>query len=96
MDGVDVKNKRLATKPLIINLLDSRKVKLTHVCNINRPGLPVTLTGHIVPTLVVASLIGIRPLCKVGCKVVFIDEKCEVIYDGKVILQGIEDKSTVL
>ncbi len=62
MDGVDIKNKRLATKPLIINLPDGRKVKLTHVCDITIPGLPVMLMGHIVPTLAVASLIGIRPL----------------------------------
>jgi hypothetical protein len=32
----------------------------------------------------------------VGCKVVIDDEKCEVIYDGKVILRGIKDKSTDL
>jgi hypothetical protein len=62
MDGVDVENKRLTKKPLIINLPDGRKVKLTHECNINIPGLPFTLTGHIVPTLAVASLIGTRPL----------------------------------
>jgi hypothetical protein len=86
MDGVDIENKRLATKPLIINLLDGRKVKSTHVCDINMPRLPVMHMGHIVPTLAVASLIGIRPLCKVGFRVVFDDEKCKVIYDGNFFL----------
>ncbi len=62
MDGVEVDNKRLTKKPLIINLSDGRKVKSTHECNINIPGLPCTLTGHIVTTLAVASLIGIS--CK--------------------------------
>jgi hypothetical protein len=70
MDGVEVENRRITKKPLIINLPDGRKVRLTHECDINIPGLPCTLTGHIMPTLAVASLIGIRPLCKAGCKVI--------------------------
>jgi hypothetical protein len=51
------------------------------------------LTGHIVPSLKVALLIGIRPLCKAGCKVVFDNEKCEVIFNNKVILTGHKDPS---
>jgi hypothetical protein len=94
MDGVDVANKRVATKPLTVNLPDGRKVKSTHACNINIPGLPVTLTGHIIPDLKTALLIGICPLCKMGCKVVFDDVKCDVVYKGRVILQGYKDLST--
>ncbi len=71
MDIVDVENKRLATKPLTVNLPDGRKIKSTHVCDINIPGLPVILMGHIIQVLKIASLIGICPLCKVGCKVIF-------------------------
>ncbi len=89
MDGVEVENKRLTKKPLIINLPDGRKVKSTHECDINIQGLPCTLTGHIVPTLAVASLIGIRPLCKAGCKVIFDDKKCEVVYEKMVIFKRI-------
>ncbi len=62
MDRVDVENKRLATKPLTLNLPDGRKIKSTHVCNINIPGLPIILTGHIIPDLKIASLIGICTL----------------------------------
>ncbi len=91
MDGVEVENRRITKKSLIINLPDGRKVKSTHECHINIPGLPCTLTGHIVPTLVVASLIGIRPLCKAGCKVIFDNKKCEVVYKEKVILRGFKD-----
>ncbi len=50
-------------------------------------------TGHIVPSLKIASLIGIQPLCKARCKVVFDDKKCEVIYNKKVILTGFKDPS---
>ena len=89
MDGVDVVNKRPATSPLTINLPDGRKVKSTHVCDITIPGLPKVLTGHIVPHLAIASLIGIRPLCDAGCTVTFDREKCNVIYEGNVILQGV-------
>ena len=86
MDGVDVANRGVATKPLTVNLPDGRKVKSTHACDINIPGLPVTLTGHIIPDLKTALLIGICPLCKVGCKVIFDNEKCDVVYKRRVIL----------
>ena len=74
MDGVDVVNKRIAPTPLTINLPDGKKVKSSHVCDVTIPGLPTILLGHIVPSLTVASLIGIRPLCKAGCTVVFDDK----------------------
>ncbi len=85
LDRVEMENRRITKKPLLINLPDALKVRSTHKCNINIPGLPCTLTGYIVPTLAVASLIGIRPLCKAGYKVIFGDKKCEVVYKEKVI-----------
>jgi hypothetical protein len=94
MDGVDVDNKRIATHPITINLPDGNRVKSTHVCDFIIPGLPQPLLGHIVPGLAVASLVGIRPLCKAGCKVTFDSEKCEVIYNDDVILTGYKDPST--
>ena len=39
---------------------------------------------------------GIRVLCKGGCKVVFTDMKCEVKYKNKVILNGIKHPTTDL
>ncbi len=76
MEGADVDNKRPATVPLTINLLDGKWVQSTHVYDIRIPGLPTVLTGHIVPSLRIASLIGIRPLCKAGCKVIFNRRSC--------------------
>ncbi len=35
-------------------------------------------------------------LCKAGCKVVFDDDKCDVLYQGKLILCGYKDPSTDL
>jgi hypothetical protein len=96
MEGVDVKNKRSAIKPRMINLPDGRQIKSTHICDIDTPGLPTTLTGHIVPNLAIASLFRIRVLCKAGCKVVFDDDKCDVFYQGKLILRGYKDPSTDL
>jgi hypothetical protein len=95
MDGIDVDNKRLAVKPLTVNLPDGRRIKLTHVCDIAILQLP-TLTGHIIPDLKIASLIGIRPLCKVGCKVIFDDKTCNVVYKGNIILRGYKDPATDL
>ncbi len=66
MEGADVDNKCPATVPLTINFPNGKRVQSTHVCDIWIPGLPTVLTGHIVPLLRIASLIGIRLLCKVG------------------------------
>jgi hypothetical protein len=96
MEGVDVDNKRPATAPLMINLPDGKQILSTHVCDIQIPGLPTVLTGHIVPSLSIASLIGIRPLCKAGCKVIFDYKKCDVVFSGVVILRGFKDPSTDL
>ncbi len=71
MDGVDVVNKRITNKPLTINMPDGRKAKSTHICDIMIPGLPTDLTGHIILHLAITSLIGIWPLCNVGCTIAF-------------------------
>jgi hypothetical protein len=71
-------------------------VRSTHICDVEIPGLPHVLEGHIVPALNVASLISIRILCKVGCRVVFTDTACYVKYNGKIILRGTKDPSTDL
>jgi hypothetical protein len=84
------------SKPLSINIPNGRKMKSTHICNITIPGLPYILTGHIVPHLIVASLMGIRPLCNAGCTVTLDRDKCDVIYNGNIILQGYKDELTNL
>ena len=96
MNKGKVNNKRVTTKPLKINLPDGTRIWSTHVCDIKIPGLPKLLTGHIVPSLKIASLIGIQLLCKAGCKVMFDNNKCEVWYNGKVILAGTKDPATNL
>ncbi len=96
MEGTPVNNLQPLSQPLTINLLDGSRVKSTHMCDITIPGLPVILTGHIVPKLTIASLIGIRVLCDIGCTMVFTKAKCEVIYNGKIILWGYKDPSTDL
>ena len=96
MKGTPVKNLRKSNNPITISLPDGSKVTSTHICDITIPGLPTVLTGHIVPGITMASLIGIRILCKAGCKVVFDDKKCEVIYKNNIILRGYKDPTTDL
>ncbi len=62
MEGEYVDSKHIAENPLTINLPAGKKVQATHICDINVPGMPTMLTGHIVSSLIVALLIGIRPL----------------------------------
>ncbi len=52
--------------------------------------------GHIVLGITMASLIGIRILCKAGCKVTFDNKKCEVLYKDNIILCGYKDPTTNL
>jgi hypothetical protein len=96
MEDADMANKCITTSPLTINMPDGKKIQSTHVCDIHIPGLPTVLVGHIVPLLSIASLIGIRPLCKAGCTVTFDNEKCKIFYNEKVILTGLKDPSTDL
>jgi hypothetical protein len=96
MEGTPVDNKRIASHPLTINLPDGTNVKSTHCCDIKIPGLPTVLTGHIVPSLTIASLIGVRVLCEAGCTVHFCKEHCDVIYNKKVILRVFKDPSNDL
>ncbi len=96
MEGTPIKNIRPVIKQLTINLPNRSQVKLTHLCDITIPGLPIVLTGHIVPRLSIASIISICVLCEAGCKVVFTKNLCHVIYNSNVILRGMKDPSTNL
>ncbi len=80
-------------KPTQHYLPDGMIVKSTHVCDLEIPGLPYVLEGSIAPNLTVASLVGIRILCKMGCTVVFTDTVCYVSYKGTVILTRYKDPS---
>jgi hypothetical protein len=66
MKNTPMKNIRPTTNPLNINLPDGTIVKSTHICDLEIPGSPHVLEGHIVPELTVASLVGIQILCKLG------------------------------
>jgi hypothetical protein len=96
MECADVANRQVAQKPLTIKLPDENKVMSTHICDINIPGLPTILMGHIVLSLAITSLMGVCPLCKAGCTVVFDNDKCDVVFNGKAILHGYKDPTTNL
>jgi hypothetical protein len=82
MAGAPANNIPVAPKSIHISLLDGNKIISTHICDVDIPGLPHKLIGHIVLEMKMASLVGIRILCKAGCKVVFDDEKCQVNFGG--------------
>ncbi len=67
-----------------------------HTCYLVVPGLPHPLVGHIVPNLAITLLFGICLLRNAGCIVVFNKYKCDVWYDGKIILMEPQNKSTEL
>jgi hypothetical protein len=96
MAGAPAKNIRLATESIQISLPDGKKIVSTHICDVVIPGLPHKLIGHIVLDMKMASLLGIRILCKAGCKVSFDDEKCQVNYKGNTNLTGYKDPASNL
>jgi hypothetical protein len=96
MAGAPAKNIRMATKPIQISLPNGKKIVSTHICDVDIPGLPHKLIGHIVPGMKMASLLGIHILYKTGCKVIFDDEKCRVNFKGNTILTGYKDPTSNL
>jgi hypothetical protein len=89
--GAPCLNKHRATTPISVTLPDSRKIFSSHICDVAIPGLPTVLTGHIIPDMTTASLLGIRILCKAGYKVIFDNKNCQVIFEDNVILTGYKD-----
>jgi hypothetical protein len=95
MKDTPMQNVRIAPNHINIKLPDGNTVRSTHICDVEIPGLLYVHKGHIVPALSVASLIGIRVLCKVGCRVIFTNTACYVKYNGQIILRGTKDPSTI-
>jgi hypothetical protein len=56
MEGTTAINKHLTTLPLKVSLADGHQVMSTHMFHIKTDGLPLVLTGHIIPDLSIASL----------------------------------------
>ncbi len=96
MEGTPAVNKRPTTHPLKVSLADGRQVMSTHKCDIHIGGLPIVLTGHIIPDLSIALLFGIQVLTEAGCKVTFTQQECIVHYNDRIILQGEKDPTTDL
>jgi hypothetical protein len=59
LEGTPCKTKRLAENPITISLPTVTKFTWTHICNIEIPGLPFTLEGHIKPEMKMVSLLDI-------------------------------------
>ncbi len=96
MAGTPPNNIRNTIHPIHISMHDGKKIISTHVCDVKIPGLLVTLTGHIVPDMKMASLLGICILCKAGCEVIFDNQQCRVIFNGTTILTGHKDPASDL
>ena len=61
-----------AINPISMTLPDGSKVKSTHQCTLDLPGLPVAArNGHIIPGLASNSLMSVVVLGDAGCEVSF-------------------------
>ncbi len=96
MEDTPVINKCITTCLLKVVIANGHKVMSTHMCDIKIDGLPVTLTGHIIPELSIALLFGIRVLTEAGCTVKSDKYSVKVRYNNHVIWKGDKDKTTDL
>lgn len=88
LSAAPVHDKKVATNPLHIKLLDGTTIESSHTANIALPQLPpMARVAHIVPSLASHSLVSVVKLCNAGCKVVMDDISCEVHYRGKPVIQ---------
>ena len=95
--GAPVKNMVKAAYPLSINLPQGEVIKSTHEGVLDIPWLPAAARkAHIVPDLVHSSLVSIRELCNAGCKVHYDGDYVNVIYEGKIVWQGVKEPTTDL
>jgi hypothetical protein len=94
MEGMPIINKRPTMCPLVASLADGSKVTSKHMWDTHINGLPVVLTGHIIPELSITSLFGIVVLTEAGCKVRFDKSACTVWYYNRIILKGGKYKAT--
>jgi hypothetical protein len=83
MDGTPIINKQVTMRPLKVSLANGRQVMSTHMCDIHIGGLPLVLTGLIIPNLPITSLFGIHVLSEAGCEVTFTNKECIVCYNSK-------------
>ena len=93
--GTPIKNVRPTKNP--ITLVDAKGGKLvtTHEGEIDIPGLPLEARrAHVCPDLAHTSLISIKQLADVGCKIIYDELEVRVIYHGKVVWRGGRDKLT--
>ena len=90
--GTPIKNVRPTKNP--ITLVDAKGGKLvtTHEGEIDIPGLPLAARrAHVCPDLAHTSLISIKQLADVGCKIIYDELEVRVIYHGKVVWRGGRD-----
>ena len=68
LTGTHVKNIKISTNPLTINLPDGYQIKSTHTCQLEISCIAVEeKEAHIVPGLAHTSLVSIKVLCNAGC-----------------------------
>ncbi len=96
MYRIDVENKCIATRPLTVNFPNGKRL-CQHMRVTYTSPIHLLFWWDILSwSLTIASLIGICPLCKAGCKVVFDNDKCNMMYNYKITLIGYKDPSTDL
>ena len=86
LPGTSVTEISPATISLVINLPDGETIKSTHTYKLAIPWLPdESKISHIVPGLVHSSLVSIKVLCDVGCKVIYEGHACYVYFNDKLV-----------
>ena len=85
----NVINIRPTKKQVQVKIPDGSKIQSTHERDIDWPGLPASAkSAHIIPKLKQQSLLSIVKICKAGCKIIFQQKICIVLFNNKVLMYG--------
>ena len=91
-----LKNIMPETRLLVIYLSNGKTLQSTHTVNLYLSWLPKLATqAHVVPGISHTSLLSIKMLCNTVCKVSYDKDKCLILYNNKILLQGTRESSTI-
>jgi hypothetical protein len=84
-------------QPITVRMPNGDGIQSSHTCLLNLPALPPGSTkAHILPGLASHSLLSIAKFCDNGCVVQFSRNRCRILQDNNVILDGPHDPTTNL
>ena len=86
---------RVSKEPVSIHMPQEGVIKSTLEGTLGLPWLPKEAReAHVIPGLAHSSLVSIKVLCEVGCKVIYKGDTVKVHYKGELVWEGWKEPTT--